>query len=418
MTTDTLNLDALFLPETVANPYPVYAELRANDPVRWNALTQMWMVSRYEDVLAVLQDDRRFISSWPLKRQLAAELSEQERADWGYIMDVFSLMILNKDNPEHARQRALVHKVFTPRTVMKLRERVVEMVDELLTKVEAKGTFEVIADLALPLPATIIFDMCGVPLELRTAIKAGADAAVTAFGLTNPAPGQLAQLAQVVRTSERLLRELVNERRGSGGDDVLSLLLSAEENGAVLTEDEVVAFIYLLVTAGFETTTNLIANGLVALLRNPEQLELLQANPALLEGAVEELARYDSPVHVIFRMTNEDVTVGETQIPAGQMVMVLLAAANRDEEQYQDADQLDITRRAARHASFGYGAHYCLGAPLARLEVQVALSEVLRRLPNLRLLSDTVDRAPDMIVRTVRSLPLAFDPPAWQQRAA
>ncbi|GAB4195793.1 MAG: cytochrome P450 [Roseiflexaceae bacterium] len=409
MTTDTLNLDALFLPEIVANPYPVYEELRATDPVRWNPITQMWMVSRYDDVLAVLQDDQRFISSWPLKRQLAGDLTEQERAEWGYIMNMFSLMMLNKDNPEHGRQRALVHKVFTPRVVMKLRERVVTLVDELLDKVEAKGTFEVIADLALPLPSTIIFDMCGVPHELRAAIKSSTDAAVTAFGLTNPTPGQLEQLAQVVRSGEALLRELITERRADRGEDLLSLLISAEDNGMVLTDDELVAFMFLLIAAGFETTTNLIANSLVALLRNPDQLELLRTNPALIEGAVEELARYDAPVHVIFRLTSEEVTIGETTIPAGQMVMVLLGAANRDEEQYQNADQLDITRKLTRHASFGYGPHYCLGAPLARLEVQIALNEVLRRLPNLRLLGDTVDREPNMVVRSVRSLPLAFD---------
>ena len=415
MQSDTpLNLDALMDPATIANPYPVYAALRETDPVRWNALTQMWMLSRFEDVQMALQDER-FSSEWPNLRQIARPLDEDEQRCWRYIMDMFSRMMLNKDGPDHQRQRALVHKVFTPRVIQQMRERVHALVTGMIDAVELRGELDLVRDLALPLPSTIILDMCGVPQHMRAHVHAGADAIVTAFGMANPAPGELAELVRIVRAGEELLRELIAARRAEPADDLVSLLIAAEDNGAHLSEDEIVAFTYLLIPAGFETTTNLISNSVLALLRNPEQLDLLARQPELLDNAIEELLRYDSPVHVIFRLATEDVRFRDTVIPAGNMVMVLLGSANRDPAQFPDPDRLDITRKISRHLAFAFGAHYCLGAPLARLEAKIALTELLRRLPNLRLVGDTVERGPSMVVRPITSLPLAFDPPQPQE---
>jgi len=410
----TLNLDALMDPATIANPYPVYAALRDTAPVRWNALTQMWMLARFEDVQLALQDER-FSSEWPNLRQIARPLDEDEQRCWGYIMDIFSRMILNRDGPDHQRQRALVHKVFTPRVIQQMRERVLALVTGMIDAVEQRGELDLVRDLALPLPSTIILDMCGVPQHMRAPLRAGSDALVTAFGMANPAPGELAELVRIVRVGEELLRELIAERRAALSDDLLSLLISAEDSGAHLSEEEIISFMYLLIPAGFETTTNLISNSVLALLRHPGQLDLLKRQPDLLDNAVEELLRYDSPVHGIFRLTTENVQIRDSVIPAGSMVMLLLASANRDAAQFPGADRLDITRKISRHVGFALGAHYCLGAPLARLEVKIALTELLRRLPNLRLVSDTVERAPNMVVRPITSLPLAFDPPQPQE---
>lgn len=406
----TLNLDALMDPATLANPYPVYAALRETAPVRWNALTQMWMLSRFEDVQQALQDER-FSSEWPCLRQIARPLDQEEQAAWGAIMEMFGRMMMNRDGEDHRRQRALIHKAFTPRVIQCMRERVLELVTEMIDAVEQRGAFDLVRDLALPLPATIILDMCGVPPTMRAPVHVGADAIATAFGMTDPAPGQLAALAGAMRAGELLLHELIAERRINPSDDLVSLLIGAEENGAQLSDDEIVSFLYLLIPAGFETTTNLISGTVLTLLRHPEQLALLLRQPELLDNTLEEVLRYEPPVHVIFRLASEDIWLRDTLIPAGSMVMMLLAAANHDSAQFADAERFDITRKISRHLSFAFGAHYCLGAPLARLEARIAVSELLRRLPNLRLLSATVERLPNMAVPGLCSLPLAFDIP-------
>jgi cytochrome P450 len=393
-------------PEFKANPYPYYARLRAEAPVCRVTLPTKepaWLVTRYDDVAMVLKDER-FV------KNTSNALTPEQAANQPWFRRVFKSLgrnMLDLDPPDHTRLRALVHKTFTPRLIEQMRERIQGLTDELLDNVQDQGRMDVIRDYALPVPTTIIAEILGVPVEDRHKFhrwsKALTSAASSTWALVNAVPNVWAFL--------RYIRKLIKKCRANPQDDLVSALARAEEAGDTLSEDELSAMVFLLLVAGHETTVNLIGNGTLALLEHPDQMEKLRHDPALIRPAVEELLRYASPVETATeRYTREDVTIAGVTIPRGGMVFAVIASANRDERQFVNPDTLDITREPNKHLAFGLAAHFCLGAPLARLEGQIAINTLLRRVPDLRLtVAPYVLRwRRGLVLRGLESLPVAF----------
>jgi cytochrome P450 len=393
-------------PQFKANPYSFYARLRAETPVYRTILPThepAWLVTRYEDVVAVLKDER-------FGKHAASALTPAQAARQPWFRKIFKTVrrnLLSVDSPDHTRLRALVSKAFTPPLVEQMRDRIQALSDDLLDQVQARGSLDVIRDFALPLPTTIIAEMLGVPVADRHAFHRWSNALLSAAHSTRSmvyaVPNTLLFL--------RYIRKFIRKRRAHPQDDLATALIRAEDAGDKMSEDELVAMVMLLLVAGHETTVNLIGNGIQALLEHPDQLDKLRNDPALIKPAVEELLRYSSPVETATeRYAREDVTLGGVTIPRGDMVFAVLASANRDERQFTNPDALDITREPNKHLAFGLGAHFCLGAPLARLEGQIAIHTLLRRLPGLRL---TVPPSQlrwrrGLLLRGLEALPVAF----------
>ena len=390
-----------FLPEFHADPYPFYRRLREQDPVHRTAMG-FWVLTRYEDCVAVLRDQR-------FGRE---EFQQMLTAVYGNDTEKPQLprSMLFRDPPDHTRLRALVSKAFTPRTIEVMRGHIQDIVDRLLGRALAQGGMDVMEDLAYPLPVTVICEMLGVPVGDHASIRGwSADIARSLDAIGLPSDQSIVERGRIARRQlADYFRALVPERRARPQPDLLSGLLAAEEQGDKLTEPEVIAMCLLLFIAGHETTVNLIGNGLLALLRHPEQLARVQADPALVPNAVEELLRYDSPVQRTARITTEEVDLAGHHIAKGAMVVVALGAANRDPAQFADPDRLDVTRRDVRHISFGFGIHFCLGAPLARVEGQIALGALLRRAPGLTLDEPTLEWRESSVLRGLKRLRVRF----------
>jgi len=368
-------------PEFKANPYPYYARLRDHAPVCRVTLPtreEAWLVTRYDDVALVLRDER-------FAKDTASALTPAQIARRPWFRKVFASLnrnMLSRDAPDHPRLRALVQQAFTPRLIEQMRPRVEGLTEALLDNVQDQGRMDLIRDYALPLPTTIIAEMLGVPAADRHAFHHWSNALMAAAAST----GRMWRAVPNAWALMRYIRKIVKQRRANPRDDLVSALARAEEGGATLSEDELLAMVFLLLVAGHETTVNLIGNGTLALLQHPDQRLRLQSDPALIKPAVEELLRYSSPVEMATeRYTREDVTLAGVTIPRGEVVFAVLGSANRDDRQFPDPDALDLTREPNRHLSFGLGAHFCLGASLARLEGQIAISTLLRRFPDLRL---------------------------------
>jgi len=390
-----------FLPEFNADPYPFYHRLREADPVHQSPLG-FWVLTRYDDCVMVLRDPRFGRAGFEgLLESVYGNTVEQGR---------LPTSMLFRDPPDQTRLRALVSRAFTPRVVEGLRPRIQQIVDGLLDRVQGAGRMEVISDLAYPLPVTVISEMLGVPEEDRERIKQwSADIArsLDAIGLpTDP------EIVDRGRTGRRAIgdyfRSLIPDRKKRPRGDLLSLLIEAEEQGDKLSEGELLATCVLLYIAGHETTVNLIGNGLLALLRHPEELERVHDAPSLIQSAVEELLRYDGPVQRTARITNADVELGEHKIPKGSMVVPVIGAANRDPAHFPDPDRLDVSRPDNRHIAFGFGIHFCLGAPLARLEGQITLGTLLHRLPRLALSTERPEWRESQVLRGLKALPVSF----------
>ena len=396
-------------PQFNADPYPFYARLRTEAPVYRTTLPhkQMaWLVTRYEDVLSILKNE------WFVKDRLNA-VSPEENGKTPWVPGVFKPLtrnMLDVDEPDHTRLRALVRKVFTPRLIEQLRERIQMLCDDLLDAAQRKGSMELISDYALPVPATVIADLLGVPPEDRRKFHRWSSKIVSV------SPGAAAglqglRLIPSVWPLMRYLRKQFKQRRSDPKDDLITALVQAEEAGDKLSEDELLAMGFLLLVAGHETTVNLIASGTLALLEHPEQMEMLMHNPSLIKPTVEELLRYTSPVQIATeRFTREDVEIAGTMIPRGELVLAVIGSANRDERQFENPDTLDITREPNRHLAFGKGIHHCLGAPLARMEGQIAINTLVHRFPNLRLAvaPESLRWRRGLFVRGLEKLPLAF----------
>ncbi len=387
-------------PEFLADPYPTYRRLRTEDPVHHSPL-DFWVLTRYEDVVAVLRDPR-FIKE-PLVAFVAARFGAAVPPGVGVSM-------LDRDPPDHTRLRSLVSKAFTPRVVEGLRPRIQEIVDSLITRAEAAGSMDLIEELAYPLPVNVICEMLGVPVEDHERFKGWSlDIARGLDSILLPPESEVPRRSGAARHAiTDYFRGLVAEHRASPRGDLLSALIAAEEAGDKLSEDELLATCILLLIAGHETTVNLIGNGTLALLRHPGELRRLRETPGLIASAVEELLRYDGPVQRTARIPSTDVTIGGRTIGKGEMVMPFIGAADRDPAQFADPDRLDLSRTDNRHIAFGWGIHFCLGAPLARVEGQIAIDTLVQRFPKLELLTNEPEYRQSLTLRGLKTLPVRF----------
>ncbi|WP_330294718.1 cytochrome P450 family protein [Streptomyces sp. NBC_00503] len=366
-------------PAFVADPFPLYRRLREDGPVRRVVIAgglEAWLVTRYEDGLAALSDSRlssdvRDASDTRLLRQLPDPEHEAMLGN-----------MLHSDPPDHTRLRRLVSKAFTAHRVADMGPRIQAVTDRLLDAVVADGSADLVADFALPLPVTVIGELLGVPVDERHEFQHWTDRMMTR-GAEPPDPAVVNEAWQHMRA---YVTELIRSKRADPGEDLLSALVAARDEEQRLTEDELAAMVFLLLAAGYITTVNLIGGGLAMLLAHPDQLDLLRRDPGLLPGAIEEFLRYDGPVSPgIARFAREDLEIAGVRIPRGATVLIGSAVADRDPERFPDPDRLDITRPDNAHLAFGHGLHYCLGAPLARLEGRIAIGTALRRLPGLAL---------------------------------
>jgi len=387
-------------PEFLADPYPTYHRLRAEDPVHYSPLG-FWVLTRYEDVAAVLRD-ARFIKE-PLAALVAARFGAEVPRGVG-------LSMLDRDPPDHTRLRSLVSKAFTPRVVEGLRPRIQEIVDGLIARAEAAGSMDLIEEFAYPIPVNVICEMMGVPVQDHERFKGWSlDIARGLDSIWLPPDSEIPRRSAAARHAiSDYFRELIAQRRASPRGDLLSALIAAEEAGDKLNEEELLATCILILIAGHETTVNLIGNGVLALLRNPEELRRLRATPALITTAVEELLRYDGPVQRTARVASDDATIGGHTIRKGEMVMPFIGAADRDPAHFPEPDRLDLARADNRHIAFGWGIHFCLGAPLARAEGQIAINTLVRRLPRLAFVNDTVEYRQSLTLRGLKALPVKF----------
>ena len=409
MTTETtLDLDNFFT--NIQNPYPVYAYLREHDPVRWNALFNCFMLSKYDDVNLAFSDHKRFSSDiWSeVPERLGFTEDKENGRNLRQIIPFLAYNLQGMDPPGHTRQRTLMMKTFTPRMLESFRPTVQRLVNELIDSRLAEGTMDVVADLAYPLPSNVILDLLSIPREGRPYIRASSEA-INEFivSIFFNSMESWTRLAGIFNDVKAYLKSLIAERRKHPGDDLLSKMVQAEENGDMLSEDEIVIATNFLLFAGHETTANLIAVGLYHLMQNPDQMEQLRANPAKIQAAVEELLRYVSPVHTLGRQTTQDIELRGVTIPKGSSIYLLVGSANRDAEKFPDPEKLDINRTPTRTLGFGYGIHFCIGAALARMESQVAFETILRRLPNLRM-TETPEFRPNYSLRGLLSFPVEF----------
>lgn len=408
-----LELDNFFA--SVQDPYPVYAYLRENEPVRWNSMFNCFMLSKFEDVNMVFSDHQRFSSDvWtPVPETLEEALGLQpEDESSQFLRKILPYMASNlqgMDPPGHTRQRTLMVKTFTPRMIESFRPTVQKLVDELIDQRLEQGSMDLVADLAYPLPSNVILDLLSIPRSGRPYIKASSEAINEFVGtLLFSGPSVWGRLAGVFAEVNNYLKSLMAERRAHPGEDLLTKMVLAEEQGDMLSEEEIVIATNFLLFAGHETTANLIAVGMYHLLQNPEQLAQLRADPSKMPAAVEELLRYVTPVHTLSRRTLQEVTIRGVTIPEKRSVYLCVGSANRDAARFPDPEKLDINRPPTRSLGFGYGIHYCLGASLARIESQIAFETILRRLPNLSLTDETPVFRPNYWLRGLLSLPVTF----------
>ncbi|MDE0079073.1 MAG: cytochrome P450 [Caldilineaceae bacterium] len=367
-----------------ADPYEVYERLRSENPIHRMRLINAWALTGYDDALAILQDHRRFSSGE----------NKLEYAPYRTMLDL--------DPPDHTRLRSLVSKAFTPRAVAALGPRIQEIVDELLDELAGRDSFDLIGDFAFPLPVIVIAEMLGIPAEDRDKFNVWSND--IALAVEPILSGE--EIVRVERASDEIIEYfegIIEQRRMDPRDDMLSALLAAEEEGDRLSHDELLGTLMLLLVAGNETTRSLIGNGMLALLKNPEQLQRLRDSPDLLDTSIDEMLRYDSPVQFIIRVVMEDVEFKGKQFRAGQKVIILVGAANRDPTVFADPGALDICREEKSHISFGRGIHYCLGSPLALLEARVAFANLVERFSSIELVEEPEFRD-QIVLRGVESL--------------
>lgn len=371
-------------PEFFQNPYPYYAALRAQGLVHWSPQLNMWLVPGYALTHEGLKDHTRFSNVGRIGVELAT-LPEADRAAIAPLADELGTGLIHSDPPDHTRMRRIVSQAFTPRVIENQRRRTGGLVDELIDNLRAKGRCDFIAEFAFPLPILVISDLFGVPRADRDRIKAWSEC-ITDLGSRRKPLAELARDAlQATREMKVYFEAILDERRREPRDDVITLLLNAEDAGERLSRSELIGMAILILVAGHETTTSLLSNGLLLLLQNPEQLAALRADPTLMPTAIEEMLRMEPSFLRTPRRVKADLDWGGVQLQRDQMVSVLNGAANRDPAVFTDPDRFDIRRSPNKHLSFGHGPHICLGAPLARLEASLAFPRLLERLPRIEL---------------------------------
>jgi len=382
------------------DPYPTYNRLREESPAYFSEGWGGWVLTRYQDNLDGFKDPR--LSS-NRAAAFSAALPPPVRETMAPVTRSLSLWALLIDPPDHTRIRGLVNHAFTPRLVEYLRPRVQQLVDQFLDRMAGRARVDAVAELCIPLPVAVIGDMLGLPREDGSRLKHWSDAFAAFFGTPRPTPELLGRVRAGVVEMDEYFRGQIVLRRSSPGEDLVSSLLAAQEQGAQLTEDEICATCSMVLFAGHETTTHLISNGIYWLIRQPEHRAALFSDPA---AAVEELVRYESPIQRLTRIVREDMEIAGRAIQKGQKVFLMPGAANRDEAQFPGGSRLDLARQDNRHLGFGLGAHYCLGAALGRLEGQVALTTIFRRFPGLRLLEEP-ERLENISFRGFKALEVA-----------
>jgi pimeloyl-[acyl-carrier protein] synthase len=398
----SLSLYHLLDPAVLANPYPLYHRLRIEDPVHWDPYLHVWVVTRYADVIAVFQ--RFSAQRTPTPEQLTA----LGLAALTPLAKVMVLQMLFLDAPAHTRVRGLAAHSFTPRRMAALQEHIQDITDSLLDAVQVAGSMDVIADLAYPLPAIVTAELLGVPAaDWQQLTKWSADFAQV-LGNFQHNPNRAPQVIRSLDEMSAYFRAAIREQRMNRRDGLIRTLMMAEVDGDRLSEDEVVANTIMTMVGGQETTTNLIGNGILTLLRHPDQLARLKANFDLMPSAIEELLRYESPSQHTARLTPEDTELGGKRLRKRQAVVAVMGAANRDPQRFPDPDQLDLSRQDNRHVAFAWASHFCFGAPLARLEGQIVIKTVLRRFPDLRLMPGPIEWRENLGLRGLKALPVAF----------
>jgi cytochrome P450 len=390
-------------PQVLADPFPLYRRMQDEDPCHWSPRLKAWVLTRYEDVRDVCLD--REMSSDRLRPYFATLPSEEARRVTE-LMKYLSLWMVFRDPPEHTRLRRLTSKVFHVKSMHAMRPGIESLMHWLMQRIGEREAFDFIRDFAGPLPALVIMDMLGVPREELGRVKRLSDDMALFIGSSRMAQEKYDIAEAATREMAEFFRGMVAARRARPQADLLSELVALEDGGDRLTEDELVASCILLLFAGHETTTNHIANGLLALLQFPGELAKLRADAALAPAAVEELLRYDGPTNAQVRIVQRERELHGKRLRAGERVFILLSAANRDPRAYADPDRVDLARNGPPHLSFGFGPHICLGFPLARLEGQIALPAVLARWPGLGLTGAPLEWLNSMVFRGVKSLPV------------
>jgi cytochrome P450 len=393
---------------SLENPYPIYSVIRTVRPVLQVPVPGFdgpgaWLLTRYRDVHLALRDPRFSVDRLraPLIRNNLDRMPEFLRQS---AQGLRSMLVM--DPPDHTRVRKLVNRAFTPKRIAALRPHIEEIVRELADEAAAAGGLDLIHDFAEPLPAIVIAELLGVPAEDHRQFREWSSQLIAAIG--SPTPEARAAATSAGHSLFGYLMRTIADRRREPRDDLISAMIHAQEESDALSDEELLATSNLLLLAGHETTTNLIGNGMLALLREPAQWQRLCEEPALLPTAIEELLRFDGPVQATVRVALEDVAIDEHVIPAGALVLVNLGAANHDPEVFADPDRLDIARHPNPHLAFGFSTHFCMGAPLARLEAEVAFGALCRRFPGLRLVEDTPEYRPNPVLRGLRHLELTL----------
>lgn len=403
MTDRVINYE-VFAPKTRANPQAIYEQLRQNAPIYCEVgpMTGMniWFLTRYDDAVWGLKDPR---IGKEVRKHMPPELRQKFGEPTGFLAAIDRHM-LNLDPPDHTRLRALVHKAFTPSIIENLRPRIHQIADELLNKAGTDRAMDIIADYGFPLPITVIAELLGIPAENRHQFRNWTRQLL--FGRVE------SEVVTAAMEFVTYMGNLIEERQAYPQQDLLSNLALVHEQGDKLDRQELLSMIFLLLVAGHETTVNLIGNGTLALLQHPEQLRKLQEHPDLINSAVEEMLRYNGPVETsTTRFAFEDIEIRGTMIPQGDMVLSSLLGANRDPEIFENPNTFDITRNPNKHIAFGNGIHYCLGAPLARLEGAIAINTLLRRLPKLNIQPNTIESlewTDSILIHGLRALPVQF----------
>jgi cytochrome P450 len=391
--------------EFAQNPYPTYHLLRREAPIYWSDLWGCWILTRYRDIVSTLQNPRRFSSVGRLTA--AMELPQDVREQVRPLVRHYSQGLINVDPPDHTRLRQLVHKAFLPGTVGAMAGYVEGIVERLIEEVQPRGKMDIIRDFAYPLPVTVIARLMGVPPADHGKLKRWSGKIVEFMATPKPAPEVLMSSQDALLALQDYFRSTFRRRRVEPRDDLISALVAAEEAGERLTEEELISTCVTLLIGGHETTTYLISSGVLALIQHPEQLRKLRVNPDGARMAVEEMLRYEGPFQRNRRLATEAVELDGHLIQKGQLLVQMLGAANRDPAVFPNPDSFDIERHPNRHVSFGHGPHFCIGAPLARLEAPIAINALLRRLPNLELATDELAWK-NTVFRGLERLPVTF----------
>ncbi len=397
-----LSLYHLLDPEVLANPYPLYQRLRTEDPVHWDPFLHAWVVTRYADVITVFQ-------KFSAKRTPTPEqLTSLGLSALTPLAQVMVRQMLFLDPPDHGRVRGLASKAFTPRRVEVLRSHIQDITASLLDAVQDKGEMDIIADLAYPLPAIVTAELLGVPTSDWQQLTAWSADFAQVLGNFQHNPDHAAKVIQSLEEMIVYFRAAIRENERHPREGLINALMTAEQDGDRLSEDEVIANTIVTMVGGQETTTNLIGNGTLTLLRHRDQLEKLRSDLSLVSSAVEELLRYESPSQHTARLAPDDVQLGGKTIRKRQAAIAVMGAANRDPERFPDPDRLDICRPDNRHVAFAWASHFCFGAPLARIEGQTAFTALLRRMPNLSLKPGPITWRENLGLRGLRALPVTF----------